>query len=600
MSVIGELLLKISGDSRGLEKATAKGKKALTGFESHVKGVAGTLKTLGGLFAGAAIARWTLSLTRSDDALSKLSRSIGVSTEFLSQMHFAADRSGVELAAFDTAMRALSKRAGEFAATGGGPAAKAIKLMGTEFEELVKSGASAEELLPKIADHVAGLADSGQKLFVLDAFLSEVGRKMVPLVEGGARGIAALRNEADDLGYTLSTKAGKDAEAFNDALTNLGASIRGSATAIIRDLTPGLRDLFVELRTGVEVLKGPVSDAWNAFRSTLQSIGEEIGYLYAKMENFGAFAASAQAAGRASQRAFAETAADANLGKHGPGLDALHAARGGETFGPGTPVFGPSEPGAIGVTPAIGEALGGFADQIPDLERDLVGLLDNVKSVGGEVAATVGDAWGLLSRKATEANQTTQQTTEATAGAMASSFSGVSMSIGQALSSTLIQGADFSQAMLGILNNVVGQMIGSLLTMATSAMGFDMARMTTGVVAAEGERGGIVGVLIALAAIGGLVAATMASASKSQGAAQGRLSAPSLDTGGELLASGLVMAHAGERILNEREVRRTRPGRELGLAGLTQVIQVLLDGDVLARATVRGLRPALQVEGVLR
>jgi hypothetical protein len=73
--------------------------------------------------------------------------------------------------------------------------------------------------------------------------LGRSGADLIPLLNGGAAGLAEMRAEAEQLGLVISAEAGRAAEQFNDDITRMGAAVRGASIEVGTQLLPVLTDL---------------------------------------------------------------------------------------------------------------------------------------------------------------------------------------------------------------------------------------------------------------------------------------------------------------------------------------------------------------------
>lgn len=179
------------------------------------------------------------------DAAGETAKKIGVTTEFLTSMEYAASLASVSNEQLATALGNMGRNLSK-AADNAGPAKKAIAELGLDAEKLSQMG--AERALLAIADaidKVPNAMDRGR--FATDIF-GKSAAGMVNVLEGGAPAVKALMAEADALGVVITTKAATSSDAFNDSLTRMGASLRGITTRVTGELVPALVPLVNSLQ----------------------------------------------------------------------------------------------------------------------------------------------------------------------------------------------------------------------------------------------------------------------------------------------------------------------------------------------------------------
>lgn len=176
------------------------------------------------------------------DATAKMAQSLGTSTESLSQLTYAADLSGVSQEALATSMGKLARQAAD-AASGSKTAGAVFEAMGVQVTDANGSLKGTDQLLAEVADRFASYEDGAAKTALAQELFGKSGAQLIPLLNSGASGIDALKEEADRLGITLSGPASKAAEAFNDNLSRLNAAKQGLGRQIAQQLLPTLSNL---------------------------------------------------------------------------------------------------------------------------------------------------------------------------------------------------------------------------------------------------------------------------------------------------------------------------------------------------------------------
>lgn len=212
----------------GAKKAFDMAKTAAKASVRAIKAVLAPitkLLSLFGLLSGAGFASLIKSAADATDQVGKFSKRLGVSTEFLSEMKFVAGQSGVKIEALNVGMQRATRRFAEFAKTGAGPAADAIKALG--IEDAVRQGKTMEELLPQMADGFANMADQSEAVRLAFGLFDSEGVSFVQFLQEGSAGIEKMREEAKRLGLSIDGDAAKAAENFNNKLGVLTGALQG-------------------------------------------------------------------------------------------------------------------------------------------------------------------------------------------------------------------------------------------------------------------------------------------------------------------------------------------------------------------------------------
>lgn len=182
------------------------------------------------------------------DSLAKAAQKVGTSVESLSALRYAGELSGISFDSISTGLKKLSVNAAD-AAKGTGDAKDAFRALGVSVTDAAGALKSPEALLGEIADKFAGFEDGATKTALAVKLFGRAGADLIPMLNGGARGLAEMRGEAEAFGIIIGGDAAKAAERFNDNLTRMGQAIN----ALKISLASGVVDKLVKL-----------TDAWVA------------------------------------------------------------------------------------------------------------------------------------------------------------------------------------------------------------------------------------------------------------------------------------------------------------------------------------------------
>lgn len=174
-------------------------------------------------------------------AIDDMSQRTGASAEALSQLAYAAGQSGTDIETVEKSMRKLGKTVTE-AKDGSKGASDALKAVGLSAADL--STMTPDEQLRAVADALAGISDPGEKAARAMDLLGKSGADMLPLMNGGAKGISDLMSEADALGLTLSGEQAASAAAFDDMWDKLKNTFGAVSMQIGAALAPAITDLM--------------------------------------------------------------------------------------------------------------------------------------------------------------------------------------------------------------------------------------------------------------------------------------------------------------------------------------------------------------------
>jgi hypothetical protein len=227
----GGAWVEIFADNSPLRRTLKQSAKLLSGFAQPVLG-ASKLMAGGFAMAGAAAIAATKSFANYADTISDMSARTGVSVTALSELGYAAKMSGAELGSLEPAIRTMQK------GLASGSSAPILEKLGLDRASLLAM--NPEEQFLAIADKIGGIADPTQKAAAAMQLFGKSGTQLLGMMDGGAAGIAAMRQEARDLGISLDSEAAAKAGAFNDALDKVMIAGQGVANILGAAIAPAL------------------------------------------------------------------------------------------------------------------------------------------------------------------------------------------------------------------------------------------------------------------------------------------------------------------------------------------------------------------------
>lgn len=241
---LGTLTIDLLLRTAGMEAGASKAERELARLQTRAVAV-GT--AMGKFIADAAqgVARglynMTLGVAKSVEQMDLLSRQIGVSTEDLTRLQYAANQmANVSDQQFGMAMRRMTRRIAE-AAEGAGPAANAIRAIGLEARDLARM--KPDEQFRKLADALSNTEHQGSRLRATMAIFDTEGMPLVNMLSQGADAIREFENEADQLGVTIGEDLVNRSRAFQTELTKLSSVKQGLQQRIASELLPTLTNL---------------------------------------------------------------------------------------------------------------------------------------------------------------------------------------------------------------------------------------------------------------------------------------------------------------------------------------------------------------------
>jgi len=273
MPNVGSLNVRLTAQTRRFRADMRESQTAVKSFGLGVKRLAGGMAKLGAVGAGVAAAGLLLTTRRAlknIDAMAKLSKNIGVTTERLAGLQHAAELTGAGSELMGKSLGILSKRLGEVATLGKGEAKSGLDAIGLSAEELIQLDAG--EAFGKIADAINKLGSQSAKAAVASSLFSRQGIRLVNTLALGSTGLKEMQVEAKALGITFSAFDASKIEQANDSITRLKAVFTGLGNQIAIAVSPLITNMTERLVAFVLQGKGMAGIVGGALEKVSQGV----------------------------------------------------------------------------------------------------------------------------------------------------------------------------------------------------------------------------------------------------------------------------------------------------------------------------------------
>jgi uncharacterized phage infection (PIP) family protein YhgE len=240
-AVIGALRVDLSLNSAQYVAGLNRAQTGLTRF-GKMSGL--TFAAAAGAAAAAAAAIVNAvgkAVDRADD-IGKMAQRVGLGTEALSRLEYAAKLSDVSLDQLGTGLKQLSKNMAA-AATGNGTAAAAFNALGVSVVDANGKLRPTEAVFLDLASAFKRLEDGAQKTALSMAAFGKSGSDLIPLLNEGAEGIRRYAAESDAMGRTVNSSTATAAQKVKDAGERIGGIFDGLALKIAEGFLPAMESI---------------------------------------------------------------------------------------------------------------------------------------------------------------------------------------------------------------------------------------------------------------------------------------------------------------------------------------------------------------------
>lgn len=255
--------------SLGFEIDTGK----LDEFEQKLAGARSTVLAVGAVAAAAAgaIGMFITKVATGVDKLGDFAEREQVSIEALQELGHAAQISGSSLDAVKSSVSSVNKTIGE-AVLGIGRGAMTFQKLGMSAKNADGSIKTFDQLLEEVAGKMDGM--SRQEAIAMAEKLG-IDRSLIPMLLKGKEHIAALREEARELGRVSEEDAEK-AGLFTDAMDRTRFMLAAVARGIAINLMPAMTGMLDEMRKWLlanrEIIKSSITKFVQVFTALLGTL----------------------------------------------------------------------------------------------------------------------------------------------------------------------------------------------------------------------------------------------------------------------------------------------------------------------------------------
>jgi hypothetical protein len=247
----GGVFVEIGADAKKFF-ATLSQVNAQIGKAGKAMAMMGAKLTAVGTAITAPIAGAAAAFAMVGDAAQKMAARTGMSVEAVTGLAFAAEQSGTDMATLEKGIRTMQRTLDD-AATKGGAAADALRRLGIDASRL--AGMSPEDQFTMMAQALSQIQDPGERAALAMKVFGRAGTSLIPLLSGGAAGIAELRAEAERLGIVMDKDTADSAAALTDAMNAMSRAFR----AIVVNVGGAVAPIFTKVAQVISMLAGDFS-----------------------------------------------------------------------------------------------------------------------------------------------------------------------------------------------------------------------------------------------------------------------------------------------------------------------------------------------------
>lgn len=224
--------------------AQDKSKQGFNSVNKNINSTQSAMKKLAGAFAGVFAVRQLVQFGNEAlqlaDNVGKVADKLGVTTDFLQRMQFAAEQTGIAQNTLNMGLQRFIRRVAE-ARNGTGEAKAALEQLGIALNDSEGNARSIEDILADVSDGLANTADSGEKVRLAFKFFDSEGVSLVSTLGDGSEALKEMMKSATGV---IPEETVRQAERFNDTMNRLKREILTPLQARIVDVANSFLDFL--------------------------------------------------------------------------------------------------------------------------------------------------------------------------------------------------------------------------------------------------------------------------------------------------------------------------------------------------------------------
>lgn len=251
--------------------------RSVKDFASEAQGVAQSVGAPFAAVAGAvgfSLQSAVTGFAQAGDGLDKMSSRLGISAVKLQEWSFAATHAGAAPEDLEDALKDLSEKIAEVAGGDTGDAAQLFSALGISVKDASGKIRPASDIFEEVADAIQRNEDPALRTKMAMVLMGDSGRKLIPMLSGGAQGLDDMAKQARDLGLVMNEEAVAGAAQMTDHMDDMKASVTAVGHEIGYRLSPIVISMSDRFRDLAAANKGALGEK---FEKVARSFSDAVG-----------------------------------------------------------------------------------------------------------------------------------------------------------------------------------------------------------------------------------------------------------------------------------------------------------------------------------
>lgn len=260
--LFGSIMVDNKAANDSISKSEGLASKLGKGLSSGIKTAAKWGVALTGAAAAGGTALFGMAKNAADtgDRIDKLSQKIGMSRQGFQTWEYILSQNGTSIEVLQGGMKKLNKTMDD-AKNGSKGAAESFARVGLSIDDI--KNMNPEQAFEATVKALQAMPEGAEKAALANELLGRSGSELMPLLNGSAESVEALKQQAHDLGIVMSDDAVSASATFTDTLDNLQRSFGAVVAKIgvaVMPMMQQLADWIIANMPTIQLVMGKVFD----------------------------------------------------------------------------------------------------------------------------------------------------------------------------------------------------------------------------------------------------------------------------------------------------------------------------------------------------
>lgn len=255
--------------------------RSVKDFASEAQGVAQSVGAPFAAVAGAvgfSLQSAVTGFAQAGDGLDKMSARLGISAVKLQEWSFAATHAGAAPEDLEDALKDLSEKIAEVAGGDTGDAAQLFSALGISVKDASGKIRPASDIFEELADAIQRNEDPALRTKMAMVLMGDSGRKLIPMLSGGAQGLDDMAKQARDFGLVMNEDAVAAAAQMTDHMDDMKASVTAVGHEIGYRLSPIVISMSDRFRDLAAANKGALGEKFEKVARSFADAVDQIDF----------------------------------------------------------------------------------------------------------------------------------------------------------------------------------------------------------------------------------------------------------------------------------------------------------------------------------